>query len=241
MLERTGLETLMNGSRQLGIDLGPRQLQQFSTYARLLLEWNDRFNLTRITEPRQIVVKHFLDSLCCLTAAEFPPDAEVVDVGSGAGFPGVPIGIARPDLNIALLDSTRKRLAFLEVLVEELDLAGVSLLEGRAEEAGRDPARRAYYDVAVARAVARMNILAEYVLPLVRVGGFAVAQKGPDAGEELAEAAHAIELLGGTVEKVESVTLPSSDLRRTLVVIRKVSRTPAAYPRRPAAIQREPL
>ena len=136
-------------------------------------------------QPREIVIKHFLDSLTCLTAVEFPPDAEVIDVGSGAGFPGVPMEIARPDLNITLLDSTRKRLAFLEALLEELGLAGAAFWKVARRKPGRDPGRRAYYDFAVARAVARLNVLAEYLLPIIRVGGYAIAQKGPDRTKSL--------------------------------------------------------
>ncbi|MDO8586109.1 MAG: 16S rRNA (guanine(527)-N(7))-methyltransferase RsmG [Armatimonadota bacterium] len=241
MLEPAELELLRDGALQLGVELDGAQLGKFSLYTSLLLEWNRKFNLTRITDPREIVLKHYLDSLTCLAAAKFPLDANVVDVGAGAGFPGVPIEIARPDLNVALLDSTRKRIAFLEEVVEKLALAGVSLLLGRAEDAGHDAQRREFYDIAVARAVARMNVLVEYCLPLVRSGGFALLQKGPDAYEELSEARPAITLLGGEIEKVVTLKLPHSDATRNLVIIRKTLGTPAAYPRRPAVIQREPL
>jgi 16S rRNA (guanine527-N7)-methyltransferase len=206
-----------------------------------LLEWNSKFNLTRITDPTEIVIKHFLDSLSCLAAADFPLDAKVIDVGTGAGFPGIPIEIVRPDLNITLLDSTRKRLAFLESVAVELELGGILLAHGRAEDAGQDIERREFYDIAVARAVARMNALAEYMLPLVRLGGFAIAQKGPDIADELKEAEPGITLLGGEVEKVGRATLPYSDITRTIIVIRKVLNTPPAYPRKPAAIHKQPL
>jgi 16S rRNA (guanine527-N7)-methyltransferase len=241
MLEITELELLREGALQLDIELDQPQLERFSLFTDLLLEWNERFNLTRITDPREIVIKHYLDSLTCLTAIKFPLDARVVDVGTGAGFPGIPMEIARPDLNLGLLDSTRKRLAFLEAAAQELQLGGVSLLLGRAEDAGQDVERREYFDASVARAVARMNVLAEYCLPLVRVGGFALMQKGPDVEEELREAGPAITLLGGELEGVANLTLPHSDAKRNLIIIRKVLPTPSFYPRRPAVVQREPL
>lgn len=241
MLEQSELQLLKRGARELGIDLNDDQLGLFSMFTEILLEWNSRFNLTRITEPREIVIKHHLDSLTCLAVAEFPMGAKVVDVGTGAGFPGIPLEIARPDLDVSLLESTRKRVAFLEVALQELELAGASLLLGRAEDAGQDPERRELYDIGVARAVARTNVLAEYCLPLVRVGGFVLLQKGPDVIEELKEAGPAITLLGGEVEKVFKLTLPFSDAVRNLVMIRKILATPMFYPRRPAVIQREPL
>jgi len=241
MLETAELELLKDGALQLDIELDDAQLERFSLFTSLLLEWNERFNLTRITDPREIVIKHYLDSLTCLTAVKFPLDARVVDVGTGAGFPGIPMEIARPDLNMGLLDSTRKRLAFLEAAAQELQLGGVSLLLGRAEDAGQDVERREFYDAAVARAVARMNVLVEYCLPLVRVGGFALLQKGPDVDEELKEAGPAITLLGGELESVVNLSLPHSDAKRNLVIIRKMLPTPSFYPRRPAIVQREPL
>jgi 16S rRNA (guanine527-N7)-methyltransferase len=241
MLEIAEMELLRDGALQLDTELDDAQLERFSLFTSLLLEWNERFNLTRITEPREIVIKHYLDSLTCLSAVKFPLDARVVDVGTGAGFPGIPMEIARPDLNLGLLDSTRKKLAFLEAAAQELQLAGVSLLLGRAEDAGQDVERREYFDAAVARAVARMNVLAEYCLPLVRIGGFALLQKGPDVDEELREAGPAITLLGGELESVFSLSLPHSDAKRNLIIIRKVLPTPSFYPRRPAMIQREPL
>ncbi|MDO8684692.1 MAG: 16S rRNA (guanine(527)-N(7))-methyltransferase RsmG, partial [Armatimonadota bacterium] len=220
MLERPDLELLTSGARQLGITLDDLQLHRFSIFTRLLLEWNRQFNLTRITTPREMVIKHYLDSLSCLTVAEFPLDAKVIDVGTGAGFPGIPIEIVRPDLNLTLLDSTRKRLFFLEAALLELGLSGVSLLHGRAEEAGHDPLRREFHDIAVSRAVARLNILAEYCLPLVRYNGIAILQKGPGVDEELEEAKPAIELLGGEIEKTARITLPESDIVRSIIVIR---------------------
>lgn len=241
MLEIAELELLREGALQLDIELDQAQLERFSLFTDLLLEWNERFNLTRITDHRDIVIKHYLDSLTCLAAIKFPLDARVVDVGTGAGFPGIPMEIARPDLNLGLLDSTRKRLAFLEAAAQELQLGGVSLLLGRAEDAGQDLERREYYDASVARAVAKMNVLAEYCLPLVRVGGFALIQKGPDVDEELREAGPAITLLGGELEGVANLTLPHSDAKRNLIIIRKILPTPSFYPRRPAVVQREPL
>ena len=241
MLDSRQLELLKQGAGEFGLELSDLQLQRFSVFASLLLEWNRKLNLTRITDPTEIVIKHFLDSLSCFAVADFPLDAKVIDVGTGAGFPGIPIEIARPDLNITLLDSTRKRLAFLESVAVELELGGVLLVHGRAEDAGQDIERREFYDVAVARAVARMNALAEYTLPLVRLGGFAIAQKGSEVADELKDAEPGITLLGGEVEKVARVTLPYSDITRSVIVIRKVLNTPHVYPRKPAAIEKQPL
>lgn len=239
--DESHLALLSDGAKQLGLDVTSDQMAKFAQFGEMLLEWNRRFNLTRITDPKDIVTKHFLDSLSCLAAARLPLDANIVDVGTGAGFPGIPVEIVRPDLNLALLDSTRKRLAFLEVVIEKLELGGVSLLLGRAEDAGHDPLRREFFDAALARAVARMNTLVEYCLPLVRSEGIAIIQKGPDVDDEIEEAKPAIELLGGEIERVFRLTLPHSDLVRHVIVVRKTLPTPEFYPRRPALIQKNPL
>jgi 16S rRNA (guanine527-N7)-methyltransferase len=244
-------ETLRRGALELGIELGDRQISQFSAYTALLLEWNKKFNLTRITDPVEITVKHYLDSLTCLAAAPFPEGALVADVGTGAGFPGVPLAIARPDLRLVLIEATRKKLSFLEALrqailsqppsILSLSKDGaprVELVHARAEDAARLPEHRERYDVVVARAVARMPILVEYCLPLVKVGGTFIAMKGPDIESELAAAQPRISALGGEKPEVARLTLPGTDIHRSLVVVKKVKPTPARFPRRGARIGR---
>ena len=234
------IELLKQGAAQLGIRLDARQLWMFETYTSLLLDWNKRVNLTAITDPAEIVIKHYLDSLTCL-AADFPQDAKVIDVGTGAGFPGLPLKIARQDLDLTLLDATRKKLVFLDALCSELGFLDVQLIYGRAEEAGRDAAYRERYDVVLSRAVTSLNVLAEYCLPFAKVDGVFLAQKGPDVKEELEVGRKAMETLGGRLERILDRTVPSSDYGRTLVLITKVSPTPGQYPRSQAEINKRPL
>ena len=221
-----------------GFALTAQQLDRFDRYARLLVEWNDKINLTAITQPRDIVIKHFLDSILALKAVELPQGASLVDVGSGAGFPSVPMLILRPDLRLTLLDSLNKRLIFLEALLQELGLQAVRL-HARAEEAGRGGQRQSF-DYATARAVAQLNKLCEYCLPLVKPGGAFLALKGADAQAEAGAAAKAIRLLGGELADVKSYSLPDGD-KRALLVIQKTSQTPPKYPRPSAQISTNPL
>lgn len=214
------------------------QLAQFDTYAAFLVEYNEKVNLTAITEPREIVIKHFLDSAMLLKAVELPQGATMVDVGTGAGFPSVPVKILRPDIDLTLMDALNKRITFLSQLSEKLGQHN-RCVHSRAEEAGRGE-HRARYDVATARAVADLRVLAEYCLPMVKVGGCFVALKGYDCDAELAEAQKAIELLGAKVEKVERFVLPE-DNRRAVIVLRKVRETAAKYPRHGGKIAKSPL
>lgn len=240
-------EILKKGALALGVELGDREINQFSAYTALLLEWNKKFNLTRITDPAEIAVKHYLDSLTCLAAARFPEGALVADVGTGAGFPGVPLAIARPDMRLVLIEATRKKLTFLEALrqaILSLSKDGapcIELVHARAEDVGRLPEHRERCDVVVARAVAEMRVLAEYCLPLVKVGGVFIAQKGPDVEHELARARPGISALGGADPEVVRLTLPGTDLRRSLVVIRKAKPTPGGFPRHGARITKKAL
>lgn len=232
-------EMLRSGAAEMNIALTDHQLAQFDQYAALLTEWNEKMNLTGITDPEAIVVRHFLDSLSVLACTEVPQGASVVDVGTGAGFPGIPLKIARPDLRITLLDSLNKRLIFLRAVCDELRLT-TALLHIRAEEGGRNPALRAQFDLATARAVAALPVLAEYCVPFVRKGGVFVAMKGPDCGAECAAAEPAIRTLGGRVERTAERTLPDGS-GRTLIVVRKTAPTPPAYPRAAAKIAKAPL
>ena len=207
------------------------EYQPFARYCGMLQEWNQRMNLTAITDDQGVAEKHFLDSLLPLTLWELPRGARLVDVGTGAGFPAVPIKLLRPDIQITLLDSLQKRLTFLEEVCGQLGIQA-ELLHARAEDAGRDPARRERYDVATSRAVAGMDLLAEYCLPLVRPGGVLLALKGSGGAAEAQAGAAMVERCGGTLRAVKEYALPSGD-RRTLVVVEKTSPTPKSYPRTP--------
>jgi len=233
-------DILAQGAGQLGIRLDARQTWMFETYTSLLLDWNRRINLTAITDPAEIAVKHYLDSLACLSTV-IPERAAVIDVGTGAGFPGLPLKIVRQDLDLTLLDATHKKLLFLDAVCSELGFLDVQLVHGRAEEAGRDVAYREKYDVVLSRAVTTMNALAEYCLPFAKVGGMFLAQKGPDVEQELEGSRGAVETLGGRIERIAEMVVPMSDYRRTLVVVRKAVPTPAQYPRSQAEIGKRAL
>lgn len=235
------VDRLRAGAAQCGVELDAEAVGRFETYTALLLEWNGRMNLTAITEPEEIAVKHYVDSLSLLRPAKLPKNARVADVGSGAGFPGVPLAIARPDLRVVCLDSLNKRILFLQELCRRLGLGNVECRHIRAEDAGRQPELRAQFDAATARAVGKMALLAEYCLPLVRVGGVFYAMKGPDGDGEAKEAAGAIRLLGGGVARAESFCLPGTDMARTILCVSKQRATPARFPRAYAVMRKQPL
>lgn len=233
-------QLLAAGACELGVDLAADQLERFARFAELLIDWNGRFNLTSIVDPRDIVIKHFLDSLSVLTV--LPPEAKyVIDVGAGAGLPGLAIKIARPGLTLTLLEATRKKCEFLAALRTELKLYNVTVVNARAEDAGRDPDHREAYDVAVARAVADLPVLAEFLLPFVKVGGVAIAQKSKDIGAEVDRADTAILLLGGLNADVVRVTVPGLPDERNLIVIEKLVETPEEYPRRTGIPSKKPI
>jgi 16S rRNA (guanine527-N7)-methyltransferase len=222
-----------------GLDISPGQLEQLAVYAEELARWNEWVNLTAITAPDEIAVRHFLDSLrLALSWGESP--RSLIDLGTGAGFPGVPLKILRPELRLTLVESIRKKAAFLEHIAEALDLEDVEVIVGRAEDVGRAHSHREMYDVAAARAVAELSVLAEYLLPLCRVGGRALAPKGAGIAEEVARARGAIDILGGRISAVETVELPGLE-PRTLVVLEKIGPTPPTYPRAVGVPARKPL
>jgi 16S rRNA (guanine527-N7)-methyltransferase len=235
------METLLKGAQALGLTLSPEQLRLFQTYAGQLVAWNQRLSLTAIINPDDIQVKHFLDSLTCLQA--LPPGFvchRVLDVGSGGGFPGLPLKIHDPTLQVTLLETTIKKAEFLRHVVEHMGLAGVEVVAERAETLGQDPAYRETYDLVVARAVAEMAVLAEYCLPFCRVGGLFVAQKKAGNAVEMKNAQGAVITLGGRMLPAIPVALPGAMLRQ-LVVVEKVAATPPRYPRRPGVPAKRPL
>lgn len=238
----------MRAAEGLNLPVRMEHLTLFERYYQLLLEWNERFNLTATTDYEQVQVRHFADSLTCLLATPALMEAvrrgstcRLLDVGAGAGFPGLPIKIIWPRASLALVESVGKKCAFLEEVVRDLGLSGVQVLNARAEDLGRDAEHRERYDVVLARAVADLSVLAEYCLPLVRRQGLVVAQKGDEVAEEVVSAEHAVQVLGGVVERVVHVEVPGTALPRSLVVMRKESLTPAEYPRRAGVPARRPL
>lgn len=236
MIDRAKLKEYASA---LGILLEDVQLEQFDCYAQTLVEWNQKMNLTAITEPQEIVIKHFVDSLALLTVIELPQGAKVIDVGTGAGFPSVPVKIARPDIHLTLLDSLNKRVVFLDALSAALGQENICI-HFRAEEAGRNPAYREKFDLATARAVAHLRELSEYCLPFVRVGGRFAAMKGGDVDAELAGSSKAIGLLGGKVEEIKRFSLPDESWR-SIIIIKKISQNTTKYPRPSAKIAKNPL
>lgn len=227
-------------TEELGITLTSEQLTLFDRYAQLLEEWNGRIDLTSV--PRQdYESRHFADSLAIAQVVEMGTVRTVIDVGSGAGFPGVPLAIAFPHLETVLLDATRKRVEFLQTVIQELKLPRVRALHGRAEEYGRDPLFRERFDLVTARAVAQLNQLVEYLLPLCAVGGRIVCFKGEDVAEEARTAARAIETLGGSSPTMCRYKIAGSPISRTLVQVQKISATTAPYPRSAAKIGKAPL
>jgi 16S rRNA (guanine527-N7)-methyltransferase len=225
----------------LGIQLSSRQLKALELYERELLRWNEHTNLTAIREPEQIRIKHFLDSLTCLLVIREVPPARVVDVGSGAGFPGLPLKIIYPAMQLTLVESVGKKADFCRYVIQTLGLEGVQVIQERVEVLGQMPEHRQQYDWALARAVAVMNVLVEYLLPLVRIGGATLAMKGESAPAEMHAAEHATRLLGGHLRKLIPVTLPGVVEDRYLVVIDKVAATPNAYPRRVGVPSKHPI
>jgi len=216
------------------------QIDAFNIYEHLLLEWNQKFNLTAITDPHDIRLKHFYDSLTCLRLIE-DQSAAIIDIGCGAGFPGIPLKILRPNLRLVLVDSVGKKADFCSEVVKKLNLSDVAVLHARAEDLGQDNAHREKYDWAIARAVAPLPVLAEYLLPLARVGGNMLAQKGSNVKTEIAQAANAIALLGGELVAVDEFDLPVIKEKRALLQIRKYKATPPQYPRKAGLPSKKPL
>lgn len=231
---------LQNYIKDYKITLTENQYEQFQKYFELLAEWNEKMNLTAITDESGVALKHFTDSLSLLNFVDIPQNSSLADVGTGAGFPGVVLKIARPDIKITLIDSLNKRLVFLGEVCAQLGIEA-ELIHSRAEDGARDEKLRESFDFAVSRAVARMNVLSEYCLPYVKVGGAFCAMKGAQANEEFKESLNAINTLGGKLEKKYFFELPENGGERAIAVVRKVKNTPQKYPRQSGKIKAKAL
>jgi 16S rRNA (guanine527-N7)-methyltransferase len=236
------MEKLVQEARALfNVHLTGRQVLSLITYERELMEWNRKFNLTAIRDQESIRTKHFLDSLSCVQAWQAQPPGCLVDVGTGAGFPGIPLKIIYPGMKITLVESVGKKAMFCQHIVRVLGLENVEVIQARAEDLGQKAEHREKYDWAVARAVAQMNVLVEYLLPLVKIGGMVLAQKGESAPAEVQEAEKAMKLLGGKLKHLLPVNLPGVADDRYLVLIDKVAATPPKYPRKAGLLAKQPL
>lgn len=235
------IEALLKGVGDLNIELSQVQAERFVKYKELLKEWNKKINITAITEDDEIDIKHFLDSLTPVTTRLFENSIKLIDIGTGGGFPGLPLKIYNEGLKVTLLDSLNKRIAFLKEVIEALGLKDIEAIHGRAEEFGRKEDFREQYDISISRAVASLNTLSEYCIPFVKVGGYFVSMKGPDIEDELREAERGIKILGGKIVEVATVKIPLSDIVHTLIIIEKIKETPTKYPRGGGKPKKKPL
>lgn len=263
-------EKMQETAKKLNIHFCVEQLEQFFAYMNLLIEWNEKMNLTAIIEPEEIILKHFIDSITILKNIESKnkskkeiehedeyedeyeyededenknknDNIEIVDVGTGAGFPGIPLSIMNPTLKITLVDSLNKRLIFLQEVVDKLNLKNIKIIHARAEEFGQNKNYREKFDFATSRAVANLSTLSEYLIPLVKINGKVISMKASEAHKEIDDAKNAIRILGGKIEKIEEFNLPESDIGRTIIIIKKEKQTPNKYPRKPGTPSKEPI
>lgn len=232
---------LKDGLQQMGFNVSDEMIEDFYTFKDLLLEWNEKINLTAITDEKEIILKHFLDSLACLKSGIDFSNKSVLDLGTGGGFPGVPLKIMDRSIHMTLLDSLNKRINYLKLVSEALSFEDMAFVHSRAEDGGQDKRYREQYDIVVSRAVANMSTLSEYCLPYVKVDGYFIAQKTLEAIEEVESAKSAIAKLGGTIEAIIPGSIPFSDLNHNLVVVKKIKETPKQYPRKAGTPSKNPL
>ena len=240
MTDELNLEALLiKGAEEFGLKLDEQQVKQLLDYKDLLKEWNQKINLTAIEDDREVIIKHYIDSM---SIAPYLKNGKhtLIDVGTGAGFPGIPMKIAYNNLKVTLLDSLEKRVRFLNEVINNLKLTGIDALHGRAEDFGSNQKFRERFDISVARAVASLPVLLEYCLPFVKVGGMFIAMKGSSV-KEVDASRRALEALGGGIEEVREMVLPFSDIRRNIIVVRKLRQTPTKYPRKAGKPSKEPL
>lgn len=237
----SNIDILKSGVEKINIKLDQDQLNKFAKYKDMLKEWNEKINITAITDDEEIDIKHFLDSLTPICTTLFEGNKKIIDIGTGGGFPGLPLKIANDNLNVTLMDSLNKRIIFLNEVIKELGLKDIIATHGRAEEMAITPLHREQYDICVSRAVASLNTLAEYCIPFVKVGGYFISMKGPEVGHELKEAEKAIDLLGGKIVRTEIIEIPHSDIKHSLIIIEKIQKTPTKYPRGGGRPKKNPL
>ena len=240
-LEKYDTSQFIQDLKELGVSLTDRQIEQFLIYYELLTEWNSFMNLTAITEYEDVLKKHFVDSVSLIQAVDVRKELTLIDVGTGAGFPGLALKIAYPELKVTLLDSLQKRIQFLDAVIEKLGLEGIETIHGRAEDFAKPQKLRESFDLCVSRAVANLSTLSEYCLPFVKVGGYFIPYKSEKIAQEKEEAKKALELLGGKFERQVEFMLPSSDIYRNLFVIKKVKETPKKFPRKAGLPAKEPI
>ena len=238
-MENNFKEKLTHLLKQIKIDINDKQAEKFYKYMELLLEWNEKINLTALTEQDDIILKHFVDSLTILNYIN--ENETIVDVGTGAGFPGIPIALLNTTNKITLVDSLNKRINFLNEVKKELDIENIETVHSRAEDFGQNKSYREHFDIAVSRAVANLSVLAEYLIPLVKVGGKIICMKGSDIEEELNSAQFAICELGGEIKEVKEFYLPETDMKRNIIIIEKVKNTDKKYPRKAGIPSKQPL
>lgn len=223
------------------IEFNEEKYSKFIKYKDMIKEWNEKINLTAIVEDNEIIKKHFIDSIKVFKFEELKNARKVIDIGTGGGFPGIPMKIVNPSSEVVLLDSLNKRINFLNEVIKALELNNIRTIHGRAEDFARENSYREKFDVATSRAVANLTVLSEFCLPYVKVGGYFVAMKGPAIEEEMKDAKNAIKILGGQVEKIIEVDIEGSDLNHNLVVIKKIKATPSKYPRKAGMVTKNPL
>lgn len=226
----------------MDIDLDDKKLHQFETFKMMLWEWNKKMNLTAITKEEEIIDKHFIDSLTIIKTGYIRENIRLIDVGTGAGFPGIPLKIAVPDIKLVLIDALKKRTVFIKEVITQLKLDDIEVIHVRAEEIGQDKRYRERFDVCVSRAVASLDVLSEYCIPLVKLGGVFISQKGPNIENELNyDSKKAIEILGGSIKDIIQIYLPKTDIERKLITIDKIKQTPTKFPRKPAKVKKYPI
>lgn len=238
--DNKGISEFKKGLEELNISLDNHQINHFLDYYKLLIEWNKLMNLTSITDFKEVITKHFIDSLSLVKVFR-PNNEKILDLGTGAGFPGIPLKIAFPNTKIVLMDSLNKRINFLNEIIDKLEINDVVAIHGRAEDFGKDQSYREKFDLCTSRAVARLSVLSEYCIPFVKVGGCFVSYKSDQISDELNEAKRAIDILGGKILKTEEFDLPGTDIGRSLVLIEKTKNTPKKYPRTAGKPTKEPL
>lgn len=224
---------------KIGIEIDNATVKEFYSYMKLLIEWNEKINLTAIIEPKEIILKHFVD--CATILPYVKENDKVLDVGTGAGFPGLPIKLLNKEIEVTLVDALNKRINFLNEVVDTIKIKKVETIHARAEELARNAKYREEYDILISRAVAQLNVLLEYTLPFVKIGGKVICMKGPNCEEEIENSKKALAVLGGEIQKIDTIILPDTDIKRTIIVIKKVKNTPKIYPRKAGKPAKEPI